>query len=416
MDKQLVKEQVAELYIATFGRAPDAAGLDYWTGEVVNGNLDLDGVAKSFFDQEEAQTMYGNSSNEDFVISVYENALGRTDIDASDEGVQYWVNELNEGKYSKDGFIKTVLDGAKAETGNPEDAQLLQNRVNTGLVYSEEIGVADSPLASQVIDEVSADSTTAEDAMGTITYYKDWVSKYEEALGTDADVDVEELYAHINDDEYWADLEQTHELHFDAEPSVKFWEVDDSLWEAPENAQHEDKFNFLDNEEAWADANQYQSFHNGEFAHVDTESIFGKYEESEDSSLVAKDVKGFGSEDSDDQLTASEVKGFGYDEDEKGFGSYGDKDKSIGESDDYEGSDDYEAEHISDEFVDGFSVLDFSSLSFNEAPSELTYSESDESELDYDYESDSNVECSSNNDDIGVSGVSSSDTSVDALA
>ncbi|MEO1954901.1 MAG: DUF4214 domain-containing protein, partial [Campylobacterales bacterium] len=345
MDKQLVKEQVAELYIATFGRAPDAAGLDYWTGEVVNGNLDLDGVAKSFFDQEEAQTMYGNSSNEDFVISVYENALGRTDIDASDEGVQYWVNELNEGKYSKDGFIKTVLDGAKAETGNPEDAQLLQNRVNTGLVYSEEIGVADSPLASQVIDEVSADSTTAEDAMGTITYYKDWVSKYEEALGTDADVDVEELYAHINDDEYWADLEQTHELHFDAEPSVKFWEVDDSLWEAPENAQHEDKFNFLDNEEAWADANQYQSFHNGEFAHVDTESIFGKYEESEDSSLVAKDVKGFGSEDSDDQLTASEVKGSGYDEDEKGFGSYGDKDKSIGESDDYEGSDDYEAEH-----------------------------------------------------------------------
>ncbi|MEO1954948.1 MAG: hypothetical protein ABGW74_09635, partial [Campylobacterales bacterium] len=112
----------------------------------------------------------------------------------------------------------------------------------------------------------------------------------------------------------------------------------------------------------------------------------------------------------------SEVKGSGYDEDEKGFGSYGDKDKSIGESDDYEGSDDYEAEHISDEFVDGFSVLDFSSLSFNEAPSELTYSESDESELDYDYESDSNVEYSSNNDDIEVSGVSSSDTSVDALA
>jgi len=407
MDKQLVKEQVAELYIATFGRAPDAAGLDYWTSEVVNGNLDLDGVAQSFFDQEEAKTMYGSSSNEDFVISVYENALGRTDIDASDEGVQYWVNELNEGKYSKDVFIKTVLDGAKAETGSPEDAQLLQNRVNTGLVYSEKIGVADSPLASQVIDEVTADAKTAEDAMGTITYYEDWVSKYEEALGTDADVDAEELYAHINDDEYWANLEQTHELHFDAEPSVKFWEVDDSLWEAPANAQHEDKFNFLDNKEAWVDASQYESFHNGEFAHIDTESIFGKYEESEDSSLVAKDVEGFGSEDSEEQLTASEVKD---------FASHGDEDKSIEKSDDYKGSDDYEVEHTSDEFIDGSSVLDFSSLSFNEAHSDLAYSESDEYELDYDYESDSNVEYSSNNDDIEVSGVSSSDTSVDALA
>jgi len=275
-EQQMTEAQVAELYVATFGRAPDAAGLEYWTNEVTSGKLTLDGVAQSFFDQDETQTMYGNTSNEDFIISVYQNTLGR-DVDGSDEGVQYWVNELDSGAYSKDVAIKTIIDGAKAETGSPEDAQLLQNRVNTGLLYSQDIGTEDSPLAKEIISSVTADPATVEDAMGSITYYKDWVTKYEEALGSDSDITTEELYQHINDNEYWANLEETHTLNFDEAPSVKFWEEDDALWTAPDATETNDiqaKFGFLENEDAWADANQYQSFHDGEFANMNIDKIF----------------------------------------------------------------------------------------------------------------------------------------------
>ncbi|WP_367278395.1 DUF4214 domain-containing protein [Sulfurimonas sp.] len=41
---------VCKLYVATFNRAPDAAGLSYW---VNNSGLSIEGIAQSFFDQPE---------------------------------------------------------------------------------------------------------------------------------------------------------------------------------------------------------------------------------------------------------------------------------------------------------------------------------------------------------------------------
>ena len=57
------KESVTKLYVATFNRAPDSAGLDYWLNK---SGLSLDGIAKSFFDQPETQSLYpsGYSENE----------------------------------------------------------------------------------------------------------------------------------------------------------------------------------------------------------------------------------------------------------------------------------------------------------------------------------------------------------------
>ena len=42
-------ENVAELYVATFGRAPLGTGLDYWVND---SGLDLENIATSFFDQD----------------------------------------------------------------------------------------------------------------------------------------------------------------------------------------------------------------------------------------------------------------------------------------------------------------------------------------------------------------------------
>ncbi len=290
VDTQAIQESVAEIYVATFGRAPDKDGLDYWTNEVVSGNLTLDGVSKSFFDQPETKNMYGDSSNEDFIISVYANTLGK-DVDGSDEGVQYWASELESGNLSKDTFIKAIVDGAKAETGSPEDAALLHNKVTTGLLYAQEIGEADSPLAKQVMEKVTSDATTAEDAMATVNFYKDWVDSYDTALGDDAGVTKKDLYAHIDDDEYWNNLDQTHELNFDTQPTVKFWEQDNSLWSndatsstdttasgeasvSGEATASADDFAFLKNKDAWHDASGFEKFDSHEYADMTPDSIY----------------------------------------------------------------------------------------------------------------------------------------------
>ena len=47
---------VAKLYVATFDRAPDSAGLDYW---VNLSGLSLEEIATSFFDQPETKFFVG---------------------------------------------------------------------------------------------------------------------------------------------------------------------------------------------------------------------------------------------------------------------------------------------------------------------------------------------------------------------
>ena len=54
---EVTEQQVAELYVATFNRAPDAAGLAYW----VNSALTIEEIAQSFFDQPETQVQIGRA-------------------------------------------------------------------------------------------------------------------------------------------------------------------------------------------------------------------------------------------------------------------------------------------------------------------------------------------------------------------
>ena len=277
LDLQTAEQEIAEIYISTFGRAPDQAGLAYWVGEVMQGKLDVAQVAQSFFDQDETQSLYGSADDIDFLISIYENALGQS-VDANDDGVQYWLDQLQgDGPVTRDSFIKTLINGAKAETGNPEDAQLLQNRVDAGLLYAKEVGV-NSNLASQIISDITADAATAEKAMGTVDYYKGWVDQYAGALAPDAQFSEADLWEHIDDDTFWSDLASQDILNFDAPPTVNFWEQADAFWAPPPpGSEAVDPFAFLENEDAWHDPEKFTNFQDGAFRDVDPAALFAQY-------------------------------------------------------------------------------------------------------------------------------------------
>ncbi len=83
--------EVTKLYVATFNRAPDAEGINYWA----NSGMSIENIAQSFFDQSETQALYpSGTANSSFVNSVYDNLFNRTPDTA---GFNYWVQELNNG-------------------------------------------------------------------------------------------------------------------------------------------------------------------------------------------------------------------------------------------------------------------------------------------------------------------------------
>ncbi len=121
---------VSKLYVATFNRAPDAAGLKYW---VEDSGLRLEEVASSFFDQPETQAAYPiDFSNIDFVITIYHNLFNR---EPDEGGLSYWVGELDRYDMSngtqgvpRSKMILAMINGAQNTETYGNDATILTNK------------------------------------------------------------------------------------------------------------------------------------------------------------------------------------------------------------------------------------------------------------------------------------------------
>ena len=103
------------LYQSALNRAPDQAGLTYWTNALLNGVGPLT-VAQDFMNSAEFQADYGNLSVSDFVSTLYNNVLHRAPDSGGDS---YWINALNSGQ-SKASVLLSFSDSA-------------ENRANTAI-------------------------------------------------------------------------------------------------------------------------------------------------------------------------------------------------------------------------------------------------------------------------------------------
>jgi len=82
---------VTRLYFAYFLRIPDYDGLMYWIGQYEAG-MTLNEISESFALSAEFTTTYGSLSNSEFVTLVYQNVLERAPDQA---GLDYWSNQLD---------------------------------------------------------------------------------------------------------------------------------------------------------------------------------------------------------------------------------------------------------------------------------------------------------------------------------
>ena len=141
---------LTQLYIASFNRAPDALGLNYWGSQLKDG-MALGSIAASFFVQPEAAAAYpAGQPTGTFVNAVYNNVLGRS---ADSAGLDYWSGQLASGSVGKNSFLLALINGA---TGS--DLTYLANKVSVGSYFALNQGLSDPAWAKTVMAGV--DGTT----------------------------------------------------------------------------------------------------------------------------------------------------------------------------------------------------------------------------------------------------------------
>ena len=164
----VTREQVAQIYVATFNRAPDDAGLNYW----VASGMSIEEIAQSFFDQPETQALHGGTitDREEFVNAIYNDLFNR---DVESGGLAYWVAELENGTISLGNMILAIANGAQ-DTGVGNDATILANKLEVGLAYADadaadelEFFVEDARDVMAGVD-YSANSVTAMDKIDAL--------------------------------------------------------------------------------------------------------------------------------------------------------------------------------------------------------------------------------------------------------
>ena len=159
----LTREDVTKLYVASFNRAPDAAGLSYWMNDSVITNLE--DMAAAFMESAEMTLLYpAGQTNTEFVQSMYLNMFGRS---ADTSGLAYWVERLDDGTLPRESMIQTLINGAIAGTGSASDRAVLNNKTTVGLAYAD-AGLNDIADATAVMAGVTATDLSVTVALSSI--------------------------------------------------------------------------------------------------------------------------------------------------------------------------------------------------------------------------------------------------------
>ncbi|MDO9266716.1 MAG: DUF4214 domain-containing protein [Sulfurimonas sp.] len=159
----LLREDVTRLYVASFNRAPDAAGLSYWMNDTMITNLE--DMATAFMQSAEMTALYPIAqTNTEFVQSMYSNMFGRS---ADVSGLAYWVGQLDNGTLPRESMIQTLINGALADTGSSSDSAVLINKTTVGLAYAD-AGLNDVADATTVMASVTADELTVTASLASV--------------------------------------------------------------------------------------------------------------------------------------------------------------------------------------------------------------------------------------------------------
>lgn len=101
----------ARLYDTLFDRAPEGAGLVFWTDGLDQGYRHMLVAAEGYLASDEARALYGASpSSNDLVHAFYRNGLER---EGSPGEINFWTNLLDSGGMTKAEVLLTISESAE---------------------------------------------------------------------------------------------------------------------------------------------------------------------------------------------------------------------------------------------------------------------------------------------------------------
>lgn len=174
--QRVTSEQVTDLvqlYIAYFGRLPDAQGIHFWL-EAQDAGLSYAETARHFSTQPEAQLLDTEDLNFAALVSAtYENVLGRA---PDTEGGQFWSDALRSGDIDRPEFILSLLQGISTEPWGERDAKYVEDLTTLGTYYALEMGLGQVDDATALFDRYSDGILDVEAALTTIDQLADQVA------------------------------------------------------------------------------------------------------------------------------------------------------------------------------------------------------------------------------------------------
>ncbi|MEJ6021944.1 DUF4214 domain-containing protein [Ramlibacter sp. PS4R-6] len=165
-----MRTQISQLYVALFGRAPDAEGLGFWVSKL-NAGESMVSIANQMFATDPARAYYPSFlTNQEIIASFYLNVLGRA---ADAEGLAFWTAKLNASGATPGTVINEMISAVANYVANGgsdpaglTSAALFNNKVAVAQYYGEHAGNIDD--ATVVLATVTADPATVTAAKAAI--------------------------------------------------------------------------------------------------------------------------------------------------------------------------------------------------------------------------------------------------------
>ncbi|NBQ87807.1 MAG: DUF4214 domain-containing protein, partial [Betaproteobacteria bacterium] len=153
--------RITQLYVALFGRAPDAEGLAFWRGLLQQGASSGELADRMLATDPSRSRYYPDSlAPREVIASVYLNVLGRS---ADTPGLDFWTQRLQQPGATRGTVIAQIVDVAANYPGDvPEGVQSMRyfnQRVQVAQYYAQRDGRLAG--AQTVLAQVDADAARA---------------------------------------------------------------------------------------------------------------------------------------------------------------------------------------------------------------------------------------------------------------
>ncbi len=102
--------EVQKLYVAYFSRPADPAGLTFWANTLQTDPAGYQKISAAFSTSAEYRAMYAGMDNRAVVAEVYDNLFGRA---AEAAGVDFWANALSSGAMTIDNVVTQIATGSQ---------------------------------------------------------------------------------------------------------------------------------------------------------------------------------------------------------------------------------------------------------------------------------------------------------------